>query len=103
LYQWPRHFRNSAIGGWFDAGGSGDVCRRHFGGDVIQARLRAKQMTVFGLIVLGLAMGLVFGLALEKTRVFEPGMMIGQFQLRNFIMLKVFLSAAATGLVSTRF
>ncbi|MEE4378191.1 MAG: hypothetical protein V2J55_11880 [Candidatus Competibacteraceae bacterium] len=60
-------------------------------------------MTVFGLIVLGLAMGLVFGLALEKTRVFEPGMMIGQFQLRNFIMLKVFLSAAATGLVSTRF
>jgi len=56
-------------------------------------------MNVFGLILLGLAMGLVFGLALEKTRVFEPGMMIGQFQLRNFIMLKVFLSAAATGLV----
>lgn len=42
-------------------------------------------------------MGTVFGVALEKARVFEPGMIVGQMQLRNFIMLKVFLTAVATG------
>lgn len=56
-------------------------------------------MTTIELSLLGLAMGVVFGIALEKSRVFEPGMMIGQMQLRNFIMLKVFLAAVATGLV----
>jgi uncharacterized protein len=50
-------------------------------------------------IVSGLAMGVVFGVALEKSRVFEPGMIVGQMQLRNWIMLKVFLSAVATGAV----
>jgi hypothetical protein len=50
-------------------------------------------------IVIGLSMGFVFGWALEKSRVFEPGMIVGQMQLRNFIMLKVFLTAVATGLV----
>lgn len=50
-------------------------------------------------IVTGLLMGFVFGWALEKSRVFEPGMIVGQMQLRNFIMLKVFLTAVATGLV----
>jgi uncharacterized membrane protein YedE/YeeE len=44
-------------------------------------------------------MGVVFGVALEKSRVFEPGMIVGQMQLRNWIMLKVFLSAVATGAV----
>ncbi len=48
-------------------------------------------------IGVGLAMGIVFGFALEKSRVFEPGMIVGQMQLRNFIMLKVFLTAVATG------
>jgi hypothetical protein len=48
-------------------------------------------------IVTGLLMGIVFGFALEKSRVFEPGMIVGQMQLRNFIMLKVFLTAVATG------
>jgi uncharacterized membrane protein YedE/YeeE len=41
----------------------------------------------------------VFGFALEKSRVFEPGVIVGQMQLRNFIMLKVFLTAVATGAV----
>lgn len=50
-------------------------------------------------IAAGLAMGIVFGFALEKSRVFEPGMIVGQMQLRNFIMLKVFLTAVATGAV----
>ena len=48
---------------------------------------------------LGIAMGIVFGFALEKSRVFEPGMIVGQMQLRNFIMLKVFLTALATGAI----
>jgi hypothetical protein len=48
-------------------------------------------------IATGLLMGIVFGFALEKSRVFEPGMIVGQMQLRNFIMLKVFLTAVATG------
>jgi uncharacterized protein len=50
-------------------------------------------------ILTGLVMGIVFGFALEKSRVFEPGMIVGQMQLRNFIMLKVFLTAVATGAV----
>ena len=50
-------------------------------------------------IVVGIAMGIVFGFALEKSRVFEPGIIVGQMQLRNFIMLKVFLTAVATGAV----
>jgi uncharacterized membrane protein YedE/YeeE len=50
-------------------------------------------------IVVGILMGTVFGFALEKSRVFEPGIIVGQMQLRNFIMLKVFLTAVATGAV----
>ncbi|WP_417689937.1 YeeE/YedE thiosulfate transporter family protein [Roseibium sp.] len=56
-------------------------------------------MSLFFLIILGLAMGLLFGIALEKSRVMEPGVLVGQFQFRNFIMLKMFLAATATGLV----
>ena len=56
-------------------------------------------MDLIALVLIGLAMGLVFGTALEKSRVFEPGMIVGQMQLRSFIMLKVFLAATATGLV----
>lgn len=50
-------------------------------------------------ILIGLAMGVVFGVALEKSRVFEPGVIIGQMRLENFLMLKVFLTAIATGAV----
>lgn len=50
-------------------------------------------------VLVGLAMGALFGLALEKSRVFEPGMIVGQMQLRNFIMLKIFLTAVVTGLI----
>jgi hypothetical protein len=55
--------------------------------------------SVWTAVAIGLAMGIVFGFALEKSRVFEPGMIVGQMQLRNFIMLKVFLTAVATGAV----
>ncbi|MDJ0389509.1 YeeE/YedE thiosulfate transporter family protein [Roseomonas sp. E05] len=56
-------------------------------------------MTVLTAVLLGLAMGIVFGFLLEKSRVFEPGVILGQFQLRNFLMLRVFLSGVAMGLV----
>lgn len=56
-------------------------------------------MGVFEAILLGVAMGAVFGFALEKSRVFEPGVILGQMRLRNFIMLRIFLTAVATGLV----
>ena len=57
-------------------------------------------MNMFIFILTGLCMGVVFGFALEKSRVFEPGIILGQFQLRNFIMLKVFLTASVTGLIA---
>jgi uncharacterized membrane protein YedE/YeeE len=50
-------------------------------------------------IGVGLVMGIVFGFALEKSRVFEPGIIVGQMQIRNFLMLKVFVTAIATGAV----
>lgn len=56
-------------------------------------------MSIEAAIPIGLIMGLVFGVALEKSRVFEPGIIVGQMQLTNFIMLKVFLTAVATGAV----
>lgn len=57
-------------------------------------------MTVLAGILIGLATGIVFGFVLEKSRVFEPGIIVGQMQLRSFIMLKVFLAAVITGLVA---
>ena len=56
-------------------------------------------MSVTFAVAVVIAMGSVFGFALEKSRVFEPGMIVGQMQLRNFIMLKVFLTAVATGAI----
>jgi hypothetical protein len=56
-------------------------------------------MSVLNAVLLGLAMGIVFGFLLEKSRVFEPAVILGQFQLRNFIMLRVFLAGVAMGLV----
>ncbi len=56
-------------------------------------------MSVLTAIFIGVLMGIVFGFVLEKSRVFEPGMIVGQMQMRNFIMLKVFLTAVVTGLI----
>lgn len=56
-------------------------------------------MTTVWLVILGLLMGLVFGAALEKSRVMEPGVLVRQFQFTDFTMLKMFFAAVATGLV----
>ena len=51
------------------------------------------------IVALGVIMGIIFGFAIEKSRVIDPETIIGQFQLKKFIMLKVFLTAIATGLL----
>lgn len=56
-------------------------------------------MNVVTAIILGLGMGALFGMALEKSRVFEPGAIVSQMQLRTFLMMKIFLTAVITGLV----
>lgn len=56
-------------------------------------------MSVLNAVIAGLAMGIVFGFALEKARVFEPGIIVGQMRLRNFTMLRIFLAAVATGAI----
>lgn len=56
-------------------------------------------MSVTFAVTVGILMGIAFGFFLEKSRVFEPGIIVGQMQLRSFIMLKVFLTAVATGAV----
>jgi len=56
-------------------------------------------MSILIAVALGLVMGAVFGIALEKSRVFEPGAIVSQMQLRTFLMLKIFLTAVVTGLV----
>jgi hypothetical protein len=57
-------------------------------------------MPIITAIVLGLTSGVIFGVALEKARVFEPGLVIGQAQLRNFTLIKVWFTAAATALIA---
>ena len=57
-------------------------------------------MSITFAVAVGIAMGIVFGFAFEKSRVFEPGMIVGQMQLRNFLMLKIFLTAVATGTIA---
>jgi uncharacterized protein len=56
-------------------------------------------MSVFAAILIGLAMGAIFGMALEKGRVCEGGVIVCQMQMSRHTMLKMFLSAVATGLI----
>ncbi len=61
--------------------------------------LEIAPMSVLAAILIGLATGVVFGFALEKSRVFEPGVIVGQMQLKSMLMLKIFLAAVITGLL----
>jgi len=56
-------------------------------------------MSLISGIVIGLLMGVVFGFAFEKSRMMEPGALIGQFQFRRFVMMKMLFAAVATSLV----
>ena len=44
-----------------------------------------------------LVLGAIFGLAFEKSRVFEPGAIRAQFIFSKWLMLKMFLSAVGVG------
>src|SRR5262249_40008888 len=63
-------------------------------------RLWGPAMSLLSAIAVGLVVGVVFGLSLEKSRVFEAGGVVRAMPLRNFILLTVFLSAVATGAVA---
>lgn len=54
---------------------------------------------IFGIIILAMIFGVFFGFALEKSGVLDPEVIIGQFQLKRFTMIRVFLTAIITGLV----
>ena len=56
-------------------------------------------MSLLSGVVIGLLMGVVFGFAFEKSRMMEPGSLIGQFQFRRFIMMKMLFAAVASSLV----
>lgn len=56
-------------------------------------------MSLIYMIVMSLLIGTLFGFALEKSRVFEPGAIVGQMQLKRFTMVKVFFTAIITGMV----
>ncbi len=51
-------------------------------------------MSILSGVVIGLLMGVVFGFAFEKSRMMEPGSLIGQFQFRRFIMMKMLFAAS---------
>lgn len=51
-------------------------------------------------IVIGLVMGIIFGFALEKSKVFAPAVILRQLTLQNFIMLKLMGSIILTGMVA---
>jgi len=56
-------------------------------------------MSLMSGIVIGLLMGVAFGFAFEKSRMMEPGALIGQFQFRRFVMMKMLFAAVATSMV----
>ena len=56
-------------------------------------------MTILIALLSGLVFGVAFGFLLEKSRVFEPGVVVAQMQLRNFILIKVWFSAIVTILI----
>ena len=73
----------------------GDVDTSSANDNPDNAPAAAEEITVlqvFGSIV----MGLLFGLSLEKSRVFEPYFIRTQMTFQTFLMLKTFLAALAT-------
>eukprot|EP01083_Nonionella_stella_P049295 131402_1 len=57
--------------------------------------------------VTSIACGIIFGIAFNKSRVFEPFFIIQQMLFTRFLMLKFFLSAVATscfmGVIASHF
>jgi uncharacterized membrane protein YedE/YeeE len=51
-------------------------------------------------MLFGSAIGLVFGTAMEKSKVYVPFIIQEQMKFNNFTMLKMFLAATSAGLTS---
>ncbi|KAJ8308276.1 hypothetical protein KUTeg_013150 [Tegillarca granosa] len=49
-------------------------------------------------VATSLILGVVFGIAVEKGRVFEPDIIVNQMLFNKFVMLKMFLSATLSGM-----
>eukprot|EP00052_Salpingoeca_macrocollata_P028143 m.270519 g.270519 ORF g.270519 m.270519 type:complete len:363 (+) comp22830_c3_seq21:2153-3241(+) len=58
-----------------------------------------KQNTPIPMIA-GVATGVVWGFLFEKTKVYLPEVIIQQFHLKSFVMMKVFLSAVGGGMIA---
>jgi hypothetical protein len=53
-------------------------------------------------LIIGITVGIIFGFAFEKSKVFEAASIIGQLLFKRFIMLKVLMTAMiVSGLVLT--
>ena len=50
-------------------------------------------------LIVGAGVGLLFGVVLEKSKVMEASMIIGQFLFKRFIMLKVFITAMIVSII----
>src|SRR5262249_10093964 len=105
LYERPRALGRGPACRRLNRGGRRDVRRRGFHPPAGAAAGLARKpggpaLSLLSAIAGGLGVGVGFGLVVGEAGVFAPGMIIGQMQLRNFIMLKVFLTAVATGAVA---
>jgi uncharacterized membrane protein YedE/YeeE len=66
-----------------------------------EAKMISTQMVAWA-ILLGFSTGTVFGIALEKSKVYTPIAMRRQFMFSNYLMLNVFLAATCVGLLFIR-
>ncbi|MGB0934434.1 MAG: YeeE/YedE thiosulfate transporter family protein [Alphaproteobacteria bacterium] len=57
-------------------------------------------MEIIDMVVLGFMVGSILGVALEKSRVFEPIIIQRQLQFSNHLFVKVFLTAIAVGSIA---
>jgi len=60
----------------------------------------SKPLPVSAQCALAGACGLAFGIAFDKSRVFQPDAIVNQMLMQRFIMLKMFLAAVGTSAAS---
>eukprot|EP00484_Ammonia_sp_Unknown_P005319 CAMPEP_0197052230 /NCGR_PEP_ID=MMETSP1384-20130603/26736_1 /TAXON_ID=29189 /ORGANISM="Ammonia sp." /LENGTH=403 /DNA_ID=CAMNT_0042484903 /DNA_START=42 /DNA_END=1253 /DNA_ORIENTATION=- len=61
-----------------------------------QYKAQLQDMSNFTKFLPTVIMGMIFGFVLNKGRVFEPGIIVDQFLFKRWVMMKMFLSAAAS-------
>jgi hypothetical protein len=53
---------------------------------------------IISFFIISICIGIVFGFALEKSKVYLPSSIIGQMNFTNFVMVRVFFTAIAVGM-----